>query len=592
MLDSSSKVEGGFFEERWLWSPGFEDECLQINQMKTSFSLLRIDLPENPDDGENYTSLFGYNIAYKLRKTDRTRSFMAFHHGICHPATCSAQDIISLLEVFFNHKVEFSVRNLNRSIKSPQSLKQKIAIAVIVGIIILNVCSAVKYNIPGKIPIGHKSFDMISNFKSALRPFYSEATKDENGTRFLNGMKALYLVISICIHCPLTIVGDIGPMYNPVYGIRKYSPGIYPLIRLVIDGIAFNVLITSIVAAISWSAFLDTANGKLKFKIFLLVRYLRLLPIVLTFVLITIAAPAVPMSGSGILFGPVVKRMSENCNLNGWREVAMIGNWVHAADICLQVGWFLSSDFQLNIICFPLLLTLYRDLRKGIKLAIGYIVVGILLEIGVQYATYDGYVFPSFENLDSFESVHMRHFWTTNCITSYVIGLVVGTLIYRRVTLLETISLNWRAVLALTCNNCVLLIAYLTSELNYWEFSHSKLLIASIIHTTSAILLSFSLYLLWLATPSNPIQRIFTSPIYDFISIILLPSFLSHVFILVCLTTYSRSGSLEIGPFWTQFIGKTFAVLPLSLICGLILHIMVEIPCIKLLKSLLSGSKK
>lgn len=575
----------------WAWNPGREDQCLKIDHLKTSFSLFSIKVPENPEDGKNYPSLFGSEIAHMVRAMSKTRPFVRFNHGFCHPSTCSAQDLINIFDHYFDHSLDIYVKNGNRVLKPPPSVTQQFAVFILSMIIIINITSTLKCNGIPSLPLGHRSFDVIYNTESVFQNTKSSDGDDLNDTRMLNGIKSVYLMISIMVHSAVTMSGVLGPMYNTVYNYSKYSPNlIYTIVRTAVDGIVWNMLLTATVSVLSWSPFLQSTKGRLDFKSFILVRFLRLLPIVLTMVLITIAAPMMNITNGGLLFNPVVQRMSENCHLNGWREITFIGNWVPAADTCLTVGWFLSADFQLNVICFPLLLSLFNNLRKGINQALVYIIFGIFVELYVLYAKYDayGYVSASFENFNSFESVHIHHFWTTNYIPSYVIGLVVGSLVYRKIRILDSLHSNWKTVIVLTCTTLLATQTYMTRDINYWSFSHWKIFTAAMTRTTSGILLAPVLYFGWMSMPSNIFRWMFTSPIHDFISKALLPSYLSHCALIVWFTTYSRSEALDIdNHLLIHLLGKGLVVFPLSILCGLVLHVLVEIPFMKLLKSLL-----
>ena len=130
-----------------------------------------------------------------------------------------------------------------------------------------------------------------------------------------------------------------------------------------------------------------------------------------------------------------------------------------------------------------------------------------------------------------------------------------------------------------------------TSDINYWKYSHSKIVIATLSRALSGLMWAIVIYFGWISGQSNIVRRILTSKTYDIIVKFLLPSYLAHVAIIVWLTAYSRSESLDPGPVLTQFIGKGLALAPISLFVGFVLHITVEVPFMKLLKSILISKK-
>ena len=60
--------------------------------------------------------------------------------------------------------------------------------------------------------------------------------------------------------------------------------------------------------------------------------------------------------------------MAEKCSNYAWAELFLVNNFVAIDKVCLGLSWFLSTDLQLSIITFPLLITLIKNVKKGIKL--------------------------------------------------------------------------------------------------------------------------------------------------------------------------------------------------------------------------------
>lgn len=586
VLDASSKVEPGFYDMKWQWNPGSEDSCLKIDQMTATFSLFRIEVPETPKYSQIFEKLYGNDIAYSMKNVNRARRFLGFFHGICHPSKCSAHDVGTIINFYFGNDVSFTVQNQNRRIKSKTDTFQYVAIIFLLGILLMNIISTLKYYFFESIPIGHKSFDMVSNVKTFLK----FSSYDNITTRIFNGFKFWYLFLSILGHMPVSISGPLGPFFNEMFNLSKYYPKfVHRVLRFAVDGVIFNFVLTGAISTISWFPYFDSKNGLVTFWFFLMVRALRLLPIIIVVIAIIVAAPVINFLNSGIVFNPLINQMSHNCKTFGWSEILFLGNYVHCTNMCNAVGWFLSADFQLNIICFPLMKMLHRSMKNGTKLALVYIFGAILLQYIISYTTYEGYVVPTYENLDSYEFLTVNHFWTTNYISSYVLGLILGCAIYRDVRISDNISTSKISYILSVL--FVLQIIY-TCDINYWNDGHMKMIIAVLSRTSSGLIMATGIYLSWNTSTTNTFRRMMSSQFYDYVGKFLLPAYLVHIPILVWLTAYSRNESLDPGPCMNQFIGKGIFVLMLSLIVGFILHILVEIPSMKLIKSIFSGKQE
>ena len=125
----------------WPWNPGNEYQCLEVTHIKTTFSLFRIHMPENPENENDYQTLYGNNIAHSIRRMNETRQYMSFSHGICHPSACSSYDMAMIVDIYFNYQIEYEIKNVNRIIKPTPSYVQYISVFVITIIVLINLAS-------------------------------------------------------------------------------------------------------------------------------------------------------------------------------------------------------------------------------------------------------------------------------------------------------------------------------------------------------------------------------------------------------------------------------------------------------------------
>ena len=125
-----------------------------------------------------------------------------------------------------------------------------------------------------------------------------------------------------------------------------------------------------------------------------------------------------------------------------------------------------------------------------------------------------------------------------------------------------------------------------TININEWKcFQYFTLLIASSLRTIAALGSSILLYMVWMAKDSMIKRALTFSPLFNACARILLPSFLCHALVLTWMSSLLYSNSIDFN--WFCFLERGYVAFPISIILGLCLHILVELPFLKLLKSLL-----
>lgn len=593
MIDATAKGNPGVFF-RGLMNTGNEEECLQVNHLgvkngasvKGSFSLLKILLPEGAltnYEAESLKTVSSY-FYHEVKDFKTLRKMAQVIFGLCHPHTCSVKDLSVLIDSYLGNKFNYQIISTNRSLKRTPSNTQQVSLVFIFSLIAFTIASTIKYNVSKSFPIGSPHFDIIYNACSVIRRYRAE-DQISRPTDFINGWKSIYLFGAIFFHMILHIEISVNHLNIQISKYLLSFPVIASFIsRYSIETMCINVCSTAIVAAVTILPMIESLGASAKlFPLITLARYLRLLPLLAFSIMIVIVSPMFPFHNSGIFHPYVTQTMSDKCSTYWWGEALMISNFFPVDKICFGVGWFLSSDFQLSMLTFPLLLTLTRDWRKGIKLCFAYVIFGIAMEF-IVLLYYNDFLIPQFHQESSYETFMVHHGWTTNYISPYSIGLVCGTLMYRDIRLPDDIyekhyiSLYAIIFMGISFVN--------TTDINEWKyFQYFTLLIASLLRTIAALGSCTLLYMVWMAKNSI-IKRVLTfSPLFNTCARILLPSFLCHALVLTWMSSLLYSNSIDFN--WFRFLERGFVAFPISIISGLCLHILVELPFMKLLKSLL-----
>ena len=134
MLDSSAKSNSGVLS-RGIINTGKEDQNLKVDHagVKGSFSLLKIPTPEGVLASED-SALEGAVVSHWYEEANDLKGLTPYFEGIysiCHPHACSGVDLKILIDTYFNHKIDYKIVNVNRSLTPSPSLVQKLSIFAI-----------------------------------------------------------------------------------------------------------------------------------------------------------------------------------------------------------------------------------------------------------------------------------------------------------------------------------------------------------------------------------------------------------------------------------------------------------------------------
>ena len=146
--------------------------------------------------------------------------------------------------------------------------------------------------------------------------------------------------------------------------------------RLGTISVANNANISSLVSMLIWLPMFESRRGKVHFFSFVILRYLRMLPVIIGYQLIVFAFNPF---GHGPLSNYVHQNVSHNCLHNGWREIFLISNTLNERESCNVTGWYLSADFQLYILSFAIISIINRSPKRGIITGLIVCIIGMVI---------------------------------------------------------------------------------------------------------------------------------------------------------------------------------------------------------------------
>ena len=475
MFDSFAKFKPGIFSDKFA-DFGHYEQCLWVknDRFQGRYTLLFVDWPlpsKSPPrtSPKELTAIVGNdtwisgitNKAYYLY-------FEPMVMAVCAPSTCSNSDLKILIQS------ANEVTNFNISFMSSESIKDEVRSTpfstfsgtILITLTFISFISTLYfwYN-EGEVPDSNwklllKNFDAMSNSQKLLLETRNPRLS------FLNGMKFVYLIMCICSHSYLPMTHGVKVFYckYKLLAVASRINDVFVITTAVLSErfiagssfaqsygatgasyLAVNMIIGSSLSMITWLPEIEKRNGKVSFSSFVLIRYLRSIPVVAACIMILVSFPTQP--GSGVLFKHVHANMTANCIVNGWKELTFMSNQLPTESLCFGVGWYLSADFQLYVLSFFVIIAMYRNPKSGLKLALLFILAGV----GIQsYILYQNPQYPPIMNFSDpdmkgiIESMPTLHMHTNNYIVPYFIGLIVGYCIIRNIELpREYFNLFW-----------------------------------------------------------------------------------------------------------------------------------------------------
>jgi peptidoglycan/LPS O-acetylase OafA/YrhL len=177
--------------------------------------------------------------------------------------------------------------------------------------------------------------------------------------------------------------------------------------------------------------------GVFPFVTYYLHRFLRLTPTYA--VVLAIVSQLLPSLGNGPVFSEAADSMTNSCNKYWWTNLLYINNFYPSLlESCAGWTWYLANDMQFYIISPIMLIPLYFSGPVGLVIT-GIILVGSLIVTGILAGVYNigvsslsALLQPSVTVGDYGSIYYVKPYCR---IAPYIVGIVVGYMIYKGVKL-------------------------------------------------------------------------------------------------------------------------------------------------------------
>ncbi|XP_038114210.1 O-acyltransferase like protein [Culex quinquefasciatus] len=406
----------------------------------------------------------------------------------------------------------------------------------------------------------------------------------------LEGLRAIFMLIILVVHSSLPIIRM--PLKNPDEMELQTNSFIFPFAN---SGnthmITFFFAIGGMVQVVSFLSSMQRSPEQAGVGFFrrkVLHRLARLLPAYLF--MIFYQATLFPRTKPT----PIAHKFTDYCDRHWWSNVAFINNFVHLDEPCLKFGWYLGADFQLFLIGLAIMMFMWRFPRAK------SICVGLMVSVALVVPAYVIYT----EKLDATMGFHMRHaltelrtyneflkYYTLTSVNAgtYFFGMIAGLLYHHiskhnlqqsarhytpklfRLVLVAFLSLNGFLTLlpSLPLTKPSLFLAIFGSALRaIWGITHATLFLLFVFKAKSIAV----------AFLEHPILRVLARLSYS-------------VYVVQYSVIYMIYSNLSVpfayGAFNSAFV--TSAIMFITFISGLLLHVAVELPCGSILKQIIDG---
>lgn len=89
--------------------------------------------------------------------------------------------------------------------------------------------------------------------------------------------------------------------------------------------LGINFALSGFLAYNSWAPIFKATNGRISFTVFAIVRYIRILPVIVAIILMIFAFPA--NMGSGPVYRCTLNTITTNCIEHSWAEILSLSNF-------------------------------------------------------------------------------------------------------------------------------------------------------------------------------------------------------------------------------------------------------------------------
>nr|XP_027196790.1 nose resistant to fluoxetine protein 6-like [Dermatophagoides pteronyssinus] len=524
---------------------------------------------------------------------DKSSLFYYIHlwMGICVPESCSLKDIQYAFNTTGINEFGFQLNSLPCKInENDQNWKlnfvQLIALIVIVIMLSINIISIIYENF-----IQNENDSMFKTIMKWFSPIknsinLSKSSK-QNELSCIHGIRFISMVWIVTSH---------AIKWNPWNFFRQSFALTDEYTSLILQP-KFNghystetfFYISGLLA--SFSTYKKTKGDYKKFNYisFILMRYLRLTPQIIVYMLLI---SLIPFLSDGPIFSIHSESIINKCSTTWWHNLFYIQNLLNPNEICALHTWFLAADMQLHIMSALLIRLLLRNSRKGIFIINVFIIIFFLISSIIIYIQKlsPGFILPIFNDFihPNYEMGYLTVFFFKPWIHVIVffIGLIAGAYLQKCSSPMVMKTSNKYLFWLLVFLGYLFCIFYTIP----WFDGHLPInpLWSAILFPLSRIIWAIVLTLIvWLCVTNNGIfiGRFLSWPLFRPLSRLSYSVYLTHELVLMfCIK--SRRNLIN---YRTNAINMLFAsIIVFSYMAGYIFTIIFECPsinCLNYLKS-------
>lgn len=365
LFDSFSKVRSGAIKFAG-YNYGAYRQCLDHGR----YVYMGIEFPTPLDPRIKQFKQISPNISdwrITWSKSIEIRRWDPYHFAICVPDSCTEEDVKGVLKS--KHLQELidplSARVITTESRSdPFTINwtRGVAILTVMGILSLGFwAAALNYVFPDlRISQLLKPFDVVEN----LIKLFSPVKHEDSMAVVSNTYRSMYLLSGACAHTMIsinvaTLLQRLEAGNSLIVDIDRnfVSPVVSPMVNALPSLITVHMIATGSFTVVRWIPVM--MKERVNLMTFAMDRIFRTLPVVAMYLVIIQTLPII--SHGGPLMKHVQQGYADVCFRNGWKELLFINNYGEMREICLPVAWFISSEFQLYLMSFLILIAISRS---------------------------------------------------------------------------------------------------------------------------------------------------------------------------------------------------------------------------------------
>jgi hypothetical protein len=421
-------------------------------------------------------------------------------------------------------------------------------------------------------------FNAYANVKQLFTP-----VKNPNSMSVTTNLyKSLYCLSSVFTHVCTGV--HLGPLRRRIAASAVLLASLdephksmnYAMIAGTPSVVSINIVITSCFTAMKWIPIMQ--RQKVSLWTYAVAKIVRTLPAVAAYLVLI---QTLPIITSG---GPLVQHIQEYyadiCYRNGWRELMFINNFAPVTQICLPIAWFMSADFQLYILFFPVLMMIASYPEHALRIlvlaiAIGFITSGIVFTQTRITAVFSGRAKDLDEDI---RDLAAKVYHTGNLIAPYAIGMLLGLKLMQHdgvprpvgymktILILAGVAISWYFPWLMHDNDRRFRFGYVY-----------EVIFSSVTRSLTAVAFAFMFYALF--NSRHPIILwVSRSRFFVVMSRLSLSFFLMHVLILVITIAWHEDREVSLLLYAAEYLFIVIA----SVIPSVMLYAFVEVPFSKI----------